>query len=273
MDAAIKASLYIGTVLLVGAGGYGFFIGRWGTRALLIYAGLGYILLSLASIAHLIKTVVNVLGRFDSEFVWQYTTNTQHGNMTFIRLGLAIILLSLISLSNWVKIRNVLFSLASLGLLSTFSTLSHATTMQGTPALLADLIHFSSATLWVGAIGFSVIQRVWKQKDFEIIIKRISSLALVCVVLLIASGIYAGRIHIKTFDTLFTTIYGRILVVKVCLFGIILVLAALNRWYFMPQLLAKQSTFKRILIIEALLLVLTILVTGLLTVSPVPHKM
>ena len=215
----------------------------------------------------------NILGRFDSEFVWQYATNTQHGNMTFIRLGLAIVLLALISLSSWPKVRNVLFILASLGTLSTFSTLSHAATMQGTPALLADLIHFSSATLWVSAILFSVLHKIWTLAEFETILKRVSSLGLISVVLLTASGIYAGLIHIKTFETLFTTIYGRILVVKVCLFGIILVLAALNRWYFMPRLLAKQVNFKRIFVTEAILLVVIVLVTGLLTVSPVPHKM
>ena len=160
MDALIKASLYIGTILLVGAGGYGFFIGRSRTRALLIYAGLGYILLSLSSSIHLIKTMSNILGRFDPEFVWQYATNTQHGNMTFIRIGLATFLLALLSLSRWPKVRNILFALASLGTLSTFSTLSHAATMQGTSALLADLIHFSCATLWIGAIGFSLVQQV-----------------------------------------------------------------------------------------------------------------
>ena len=55
MDALIKASLYIGTILLVGAGVYSFFISRSRTQALLIYAGLGYFLLSLASVTHLSK--------------------------------------------------------------------------------------------------------------------------------------------------------------------------------------------------------------------------
>jgi putative copper export protein len=273
LDALIKASLYLGAILLIGAGCYGLFIAGVRTRALLIYSGLGFVLLSLSSSAQLVKTVFNILGRFDSEFIWQYAINTQHGNMTFIRMGLATGLLALISLPRWPIVRNVLFSLASLGILSTFSTLSHATTMQGTPGLLADLIHFSSATLWVGAIGFSVLHQVWKHGDFEVIIKRISSLALTCVVLLIGTGIYAGNIHIKTLESLFATTYGGILVVKVSLLVVILILASINRWYFMPQLLAKQQPFKRILIVEALLLVLTILVTGLLSVSPVPHEM
>lgn len=275
MNAFIKASLYLGTILLVGAGGYRFFVARSmeRSRVLLVASLLGFVLLSLGSVANLAQTVTNVLGRVDLSFIWQYATSTQHGRMTFLRLGLALFLIPIIALPRWPKVQTVLFSLAGLGLLMTFSTLSHATTMQGTPALLADLVHFSAASLWVGAVLFSVLHKVWNSATFETVMKRVSSLALISVGLLVSTGIYASIIHIKTFALLFGTEYGRILVVKVGVFSIILVLAALNRWYFMPNLLARRVPFQRMLLLEAFLLIAVLVITGLLTVSPVPHEM
>jgi putative copper export protein len=275
MDAFIKASLYLGTILLVGAGGYRFFVARSmkRSRVLLVASRIGFLLLSLGSVANLAQTVTNVLGRVDINFIWQYATSTQHGRMIFVRLGLAVILIPLVTLSRWPKTRAVLYSLAGLGLLTTFSALSHATTMQGTPALFADLIHFSSATLWLGAVLFSVLHRVWNLPEFETVMKRVSSLALISVGLLVSTGIYASLIHIKTFALLFGTEYGRVLLVKIGVFSIILVLAALNRWYFMPMLLAKRESFRRVLLLEVCLLVAVLLITGLLTVSPIPHEM
>lgn len=275
MNAFIKASLYIGTILLVGAGGYRFFVARSvkRTRVLLIASLVGFMLLSVGSVANLAQTVTNVLGRFDTAFIWQYATHTQHGRMTFLRLGLALVLIPLIALPRWPKIQAFLFSLASLGFLSTFSILSHATTMQGTPAMIADLIHFSSATMWVGAVLFSVLHNVWKLPEFETLMKRVSSLALISVGLLVSTGIYASLIHIKTFVSLFDTEYGRVLLVKIGVFSLILILAALNRWYFMPNLLAKRVSFQRTLLLEVFLLVAVLVITGLLTVSPIPHDM
>jgi putative copper export protein len=275
MDAIVKASLYIGTVLLVGAGGYKYLVTRANkvSKALLISVVIGFLFITIGSVANLVLTVMNVLGRFDARFIWEYATNTQHGRMTFIRLGLAVLLVPMVLVTKWRQPLTVLFSLASLGFLATFSALSHATTMEGTPAFVTDLIHLSCASLWVGAITFSVLSKVWNKTDFETMMKRVSTIALICVVLLVSTGIYASLIHMKSFDLLFSTEYGRVLLVKIGIFSLTLVLAALNRWYFMPQLLAKKVTFKKVLITEVLLLFAVIAITGLLTVSALPHDM
>jgi copper resistance protein D len=281
MDAIVKASLYIGTILLVGAGSYVHFINpHFVTRPMrvsrilisAVLTGLGLIMVG--SILSLTLTVMNALGaRFNAAFVWEYATSTQHGSVTFVRLALALLLVPLVLVLRWPKVRVVLFSLAGLGFLATFSILSHATSMNGTPAFFADLIHFSSASLWLGAVVFSVFHKIWRQPEFETVMKRVSSLALLSVVLLVSTGIYSSLIHIKTFALLFGTEYGRVLLVKVSVFSLVLVLAAFNRWYFMPKLLARRVAFQRILIVEVCLLVTVLVVTGLLTVSPVPHDM
>jgi putative copper export protein len=275
MDALVKASLYIGTVLLVGAGGYKYFVTRSDKvfRALLVGVVLGFLLLSIGSVANLVLTIMNVLGRFDPGFIWQYATNTQHGRMTFIRLALALLLLPFILIPKWRLPLTVLFSLASLGLLGTFSALSHATTMEGTPAFITDLIHIGSASLWSGAILFTVLEQSWRRANFESNMKRVSTLAFICVALLVSTGVYAAQIHMKSFDLLVSTDYGRVLLVKLGIFSLTLVLAALNRWYFMPQLVTRKHAFQKVLVVEVFLLLAVLAVTGLLTVSELPHDM
>ncbi len=275
MNAVVKASLYMGTVLVVGAGGYRYFITRSEKRSriLLLSVITGFLLLALSSIANLALTVTSVLGRVDAAFIWQYATNTQHGRMTFLRLGLSLLLVPIIFISKWRQPLTIVYSFTALGLLSTFSALSHATTMQGTPAFITDLIHISSASLWVGAITFSVLDRAWQSPEFDFTMKRVSSTALVCVLLLVSTGVYTSLIHVKSLEALFSTGYGRVLLLKVGLFSFVLGLAAFNRWYFLPRLLARKNTFQKVLVAEVILLFLVLALTGLLTVSPLPHEM
>ncbi|MGL4608635.1 MAG: copper resistance D family protein [Trueperaceae bacterium] len=274
MDSVIKACLYIGTVLFIGAGAYRFFVVRSSpSRILQISILFGFALLLLGSVASLAQTVTNVLGRFDPTFIWRYANATQHGSMTFLRLGLAVMLLLLFLMSRWHNLRGVLFSLTGLGFLYTFSVLSHASTMRGLPATVADLIHLAAATVWVSAVLFSVLHKNWTTTGFEITIKRVSSLALVCVALLVGTGIYTTLTHLETWTLLFSTKYGRVLLLKLGVFSLVLVLAALNRWYFMPRLLERSTLFHYALLAESLLLILVLLITGLLTVSPLPHEM
>jgi copper transport protein len=261
---------------MVGAGSYIQVIARPTKVSYRLLANIliGLLLIILGSVFNLFLTVSHALGsRFSYAFLWEYVTSTQHGKVTFIRLGLALLLVPLSIITKWRNIVATIFVLVSIAFLATFSILSHATTMKGIFAFIADLIHISSATLWVGAIVFSILCRVWLLAEFVQIIKRVSSVSFISVILLVITGIYTSLIHIQRFDALFNTIYGQILLFKVGIFIIVLILAALNRWYFMPHLLDKQNSFRRMLITETCLLIAVLIMTGILTISPVPHQM
>jgi copper resistance protein D len=271
MYAAVKASLYFGVVLLVGAGWYRFLISPEQTPKISRYVGIGFLLIFVASISNILLTIESVLGRLELSFIWDYATNTQHGRMTFLRLGLGILLVGLTLFARRHFIVTALYSLLAIGFLCTISILSHTANMGRPAALLSDLIHICSATLWVGAILFSVLTRVWQTAHFETIVKRISNVALVSVLLLVTTGIYASFIHIQRFEGLFNTFYGRTLLVKLAFFALALTLATINRWYFMPRLLEKKNSFANVLVIEVALLVSVLAITGVLTVGPLPH--
>jgi putative copper export protein len=277
MNALVKAGLYLGTVLLVGAGGYIHFVARPAkvSRGLVVSVSVGFALIVVGSVFNLALTVMNVLGRFDASFIWQYATSTQHGTMTFLRLGLAVLLIPLVLTRRWRRGSGLLFVLTGLGFLATFSASSHATTMRGSLAFTADLVHFSAASLWAGAVIFTALS-LGSRASFgateNMMVKRVSSIGVVSVVLLVATGLYTSLIHINSFSLLMTSVYGRVLLLKLGVFSLILLVAALNRWYFMPQLVASQHTFQKVLLAEVVLLFVVLVTTGLLTVTALPHE-
>jgi putative copper export protein len=273
MDATVKASLYVGTVLLIGAGVYRSFINVFESPPPLRWLLLtGFILVVTSSLANLTLTVMNVLGRFDPAFTWQYATNTRHGTMTFIRLGLASLLLVLMVLTRWKTVQGILVGLASLGFLYTLSSISHPASMGRLP-LLADFLHITAASLWAGAVIYSAVLPVWSKADFSTMIRRVSSLGLTSVVLLVATGIYIIVVHLQfTTTALLSTTYERILLAKLLIVVVILMLSAINRWYFIPRLETTARGFRRTLLVEATLLLTVLVTTGVLTVTPLPHE-
>lgn len=263
-------------------------------RTLKLGAWVGAGVLAVASLGDLAWNVTRLLGRWDASFVGEYTLYTRHGRTTLIRLGLTGTLLA-VSLKSVllkpaslkpaslkpVSLRPVRFSrwlLAALGLglLATFSFLSHAATMHGPPALLADLVHFTAATLWGGAVLYTALSPAWRHEpahaDLSRTMGRVSSLGLWCVVLLMATGVYASLLHLTRPAELTTTPYGLALVLKLALVGIILALAGFNRWWLLPAL--KQGKTRRLgqmLRLEAILLLAVFAATGVLTTRPLPH--
>lgn len=264
-DALLKTCLYLGTLAFLGPGIYQHFVASfkparrypWLTVA-------GFLLVVLGSLLTLSLPAFNMLGRFDLAFVWKYANATWHGQMSYLRLGLALVLLVLLLGPKW-RGNTLVFSLTSLGFFASFAALSHAAMTHGTLSLVADLVHMTAATLWISAVAFSVFSTVTPES-----IQRVSALGLLSVSLLIGTGLYTGLMQVNNLSQLVGSGYGQLLLLKLAVFTGILFLAALNRWYFMPKLLERKANFRRVLGVEASLLVLVFLVTGMLSTMAPP---
>ena len=284
MDAAVKGLLFLGVVLLVGAGVFARFVGpelakRGGTRRFLFLGTLlGAGLVVGGSVLNVVITLVNVLGGFDPDFFWKYVQTTNHGRATLVRLVLVGVLLGLTWTTRLPRgLSHAVFLVTSLGLLLSFSFVSHNAAMGGTLPLLADLGHFVGACAWAGAVLYTAFIPRWHaatgRGELTAAVARVSSLGLTSVALLFATGIYASLLHIGQPSALVETVYGRVLAVKVALVLVVLAIAAANRWYFLPALRNNLPSrgFVRALRLEALLLIAVLGATGILTTSPMPH--
>ena len=95
-------------------------------------------------------------------------------------------------------------------------------------SLPADLLHITSAAAWVGVLlGFAFVFP--RSGGRERAAHRASSLALVAVGLLAASGITRAATELSSVSQLWSTPYGRTILVKSALFAGLLVLGCLSR--------------------------------------------
>lgn len=111
--------------------------------------------------------------------------------------------------------------------------------------LAADIAHLAAAAVWIGAIVFFLIlaQRADRtDKDrlsaFHAALAGFSGVGSALVAVLVATGLINSGflVGMAGLPGLFTTLYGRLLLLKLLVFGAMLALAAANRFRLTPAL-------------------------------------
>jgi copper transport protein len=106
---------------------------------------------------------------------------------------------------------------------------------------LADWVHLSAATLWVGGLVglFAVVwpERALRREAFV----RFSRLATVLVALLLGAGTYLSVLRFPHLHDLWRTGYGHVLLVKLALVALALAWGGAHRWLVAPRLEAPAA--------------------------------
>ena len=120
---------------------------------------------------------------------------------------------------------------------ASFAWMGHGAATEGAGAelhLFADMAHALTAGIWMGAlIGFVMLLLFGSErKALRTALLRFSALGVPLIVLLVATGLVNSwfLVGLDNLGSLLTTDYGRLLLVKLALFAVMLVLAGLNRW-------------------------------------------
>lgn len=234
-------------------------ITRLHTTLVLVLAYLGIFL----SIAGLISMAANMSGAVDWFVVDRQTlsmviTGTAFGSAWLIRI-FALTLIALMLLKTGLSNR---FSLSFVSILAgialmTLAWAGHAVMDDGVRRyihLSADFVHLIAAATWLGALLSFVIQFEGKglksHAEIEILRRVISGFSTVgttIVGLLVVTGLL-NYILIVGFS-LPERLYGELLIIKLTLFGLMLLLAAANRFRLGPMLeMAKSSENKAVAI-------------------------
>jgi putative copper export protein/methionine-rich copper-binding protein CopC len=130
-----------------------------------------------------------------------------------------------------------LLLLISALILASFSLGSHAAAVTGSGwAILADLLHLVAAAIWLGGLLLLALV-LWQARHLESppdlmalrqLVARFSAIATVAVFALTVTGVFSSFVQLRSFDQLWTTTYGWVLLAKLALVGAILGLALLN---------------------------------------------
>jgi len=146
--------------------------------------------------------------------------------------------------------------------------------------IATDILHVAVGAVWLGGLAglaLSLPALAGRSRAAAETLARFSGLAAGLLTLLVASGsLMAWRI-IGSWDDLFGTTYGRLLIVKVMIAALAVAIAAWNRFALLPRIIGAAdrperldaaSEIRRAVAAEASVLVAVLLVTGFLVNQP-----
>ena len=118
--------------------------------------------------------------------------------------------------------------------------------VEGSLAVLSDAIHVAAAGVWVGGLAFLALLLVeaggerWSLAAK--VVPRFSTLALASVIALVAAGLTSGFLEVRSWQALWHTTYGQLLLVKVALLLPLVALGAFNNRISVPRLRSGAAT-------------------------------
>ncbi len=171
------------------------------------------------------------------------------GVIWLIRLGLALLAVWL-SHSDPAPWKSTARFAAGLALLLSISLTAHAAT-ESQPALpvLADWIHLTGMSFWLGGLPYllsglralATLDEPSRPRLTWLCVERFSPMALASVGAIGVTGLYAAYLRVGSLQALYLSIYGQALLLKQVFVGLLLVLAAVNLLWFSPRLKAAGA--------------------------------
>lgn len=154
-------------------------------------------------------------------------------------LGFAVVL-ALVFMAWLTERRRLLWpALAiSLGLASGLSLSGHASSEPNSSrwSELADWVHLSAASLWVGGVAMLLVAGLSAPELRRAAFARFARLAPVLIALLVAAGVYLSILRLPRLADLWETGYGQVLIVKLCLVALALAWGAVHHFLVQPRL-------------------------------------
>jgi putative copper export protein len=204
-----------------------------------------------------------------------YLTTSRHGQWVLARVVAAVLLFWLGTaprpeISRFKNADLYLHSATCLVLGLSLSMTTHAGALGEVLPVVGDLLHLFAMTVWVSAVAFVA----WSGFANPHNAKRVSSLAAGSVGVLVLTGIYQSLIKLWNPALLVETQYGITLVVKLLLLGLVLMLAGINRFGWLPHLQRPRvfAKFKFTSRLESVLLCVVLLSTATLGSTAPPER-
>jgi copper resistance protein D len=216
--------------------------------------------------------------------LWTVASQTRFGQVCGLRLALAILLgvLALYAEAPGARFVSLALAAAFAALLAMVGHGGATPGAAGLVFLVVDMGHLMAASAWVGALPGLVLllamaahvdDAVWRGIAVRAA-HRFSILGIVCVGALLVTGAVNSWHMLNGADALLTTAYGRLLVVKIVLFAVMVGIASVNRFGLTPRLPAA-ATMRALLrnsVIEIVLGFGILAIVGALgTMAPMQH--
>jgi putative copper resistance protein D len=193
-------------------------------------------------------------GALDSDTLRVVLSETNFGKVSVARLLLVTIILGLVTVRATLpkQYADRLTVWLSAALLASLAGVGHTQLHDGINRIIhlsADGVHLLAAGAWLGGLVplvYIVATAIRTSSPADATeattaALRFSSVGYVAVAMIIASGLVNAWFLVGSFANLVATPYGQLLIVKLCLFGGMLALAALNRFWLVPSLIRDDA--------------------------------
>jgi putative copper resistance protein D len=180
---------------------------------------------------------------------WTLATETQFGTVWMLRFAFAAALATGLAQASGARAsrgRTIIMLGAGAAFAGTLAWCGHGAATPGVAGGLhaaADALHAFAAAVWLGGLLplALLLGREGRNDDLPLpvlatVLRRFSALGVAAVAMLIASGVVNTLFALDRVAALWTTDYGRALLVKIALFAGMLVLAGYNRQTLTPGL-------------------------------------
>ena len=158
-----------------------------------------------------------------------------------------------------------LWALAALGL-EAWS--GHAAAYEPlTYAIGLNLVHIVASAVWAGGLLFLLALWFEERKDAGRFAEKFTTAAWISILLLTVTGVLSAVLFLPSFDYLFYTAWGALLIIKT---GLVLLVVAVGAWL---RILVKRGDLpdSRLLKADVVLMALIIAIVGIFTyISPLP---
>jgi copper transport protein len=138
--------------------------------------------------------------------------------------------------------------IAGLALLATITVTGHAVSRDLVGlAVVTDLVHLSAVSVWLGGLALLLGAVLWPADGVgdsraEAIATRFSDVAFGAVMVIVASGVVQAWRQLGSWDALVDTSYGRLLLVKVGFFILMVAAAAASRSWVRQRAQARMAS-------------------------------
>jgi putative copper resistance protein D len=218
----------------------------WGGLVLAVASGAAWLVILAQRISDGTLTAV-----FRDGIVWILLTRSDFGKVWAVRLGLALVLalfLALAAQRRTPRPGGTLVLAAALAASLAFA--GHAGAGEGPEGsihLAADMLHLVAAAAWVGAlVPLALLLHAANDGGEAMAVareatRRFSIMGMASVGTILASGIVNTYVLAGSIPALLGTQYGRLVLVKVSLFLVMVSVAAINRQLLTPRLVQERD--------------------------------
>jgi len=263
-----RIGVYLGLFVGVGGAFFAAWIGQGASAGRVFIGALQIGLLSaLASLGLQGLDVLDLpLSAMATLAPWQAGFATSLGPALLIAIA-AMAMAWFAARSATMTIAGGLSSVAMLGVGLSLAASGHAATAPPQWLTRPSLfLHGVGVAYWVGALAPLAVMARRRNATLPRVLHRFSAVAVPVVGLLVMSGLALAIIQLESFAALVETRYGIILLVKLGLVALLLMFAALNRFYLTPIVVAdyeNTDALRRSIAIEcALVLAILAVVAG-----------